>query len=206
MKRFGNSKLKGKLASSILAVIAAFALTMGLSACNNTSADSNDNSNTATESTEQSQEEATVIYEGIFVDNDEVTQLFADVRGKKAAYKNVPEDFHVTTQYMPETAHPEWYGQKVTVRITAYAKQKVKMDDGKASANEGFGVEVTSDNQELNEFLKSLDKNYHITGSYKDGAKYTEQLDFSKGKAVDKTITGTFGGYMSDNTLNFGDK
>ena len=206
MKRFTNLQVKGKIAASLLTVVTAFSLTMGLSACSDTSAESDNSTTAATESTEQSQEETTVVYEGIFLDNDEVTKLFAEVRGKKAPYKIVPEDFHVTTQFMPETAHPEWYGQKVTVHITAYAKQKVKMDDGKASANEGFGVELSSDNQELSEFLKSLGKNYHITGSSKDAAKYTEQLDFSKGAAMDKTMTGTFGGYMSDSTFDLGDK
>lgn len=199
MKRFSKHLDLRKAGVTSLAVVAAFSLTLGLSACGNNNDSSGDSG--AAASSETQAEEATCVYEGIFLDNDEIQELFTEVRGKKAPYKNVTQDFHVTSQFMPEEAHTQWYGQQVTVHITAYAKQKVKMDDGKMTANEGFKVELDSDNQELNDYLASLDNNYHITGAYKDGAKYTGQVDFSKGEKVDYTVTGTFGGYYSDNAI-----
>ena len=151
----------------------------------------------------QTEEAATVIYEGIFLDNDEILDLFTSVRGETAPFENVTQDFHVTTEYMPETAHPEWYGEKISVHITAYAVQEVEMEDGQMTSNEGFKVEVTSENAELAAYLEGLNKNFHITGAYQDGAKYTEYLDFSQGDPVDFYVTGTFGGYYTDGTIHY---
>ena len=147
-----------------------------------------------------------VIYEAIFLDNDEITDLFTSVRGETAPFENVTKDYHVTTEFMPEEAHPDWYGEQVSVHITAYAVQDIEMDDGKMTSNEGFKVEVTSENKELASYLDALNKNYHITGAYKDGAKYTEYIDFSAGDPMDTYIVGTFGGYYSDGTINLGEK
>ena len=80
------------------------------------------------------------------------------------------------------------------------------MDDGQITSNEGFKVEVTSENKELAAYLDSLNKNYHITGAYKDGAKYTEYIDFSAGDPMDVYITGTFGGFYSDSTIDLGEE
>lgn len=170
---------------------------LGLTGC------SADHTKEAAEDTKTS--EVSVIYEGIFLDNDEITGLFTSVRGEEAPFDNVTKDFHVTTEFMPEEVHTEWYGEPIRVHITAYAVQEVATDDGQMTSNEGFKVEVSSENEELNEYLESLDKNYHITGAYQDSAKYTEYIDFSKGEQVDESVTGTFGGYCSDGTVDLGD-
>ena len=154
----------------------------------------------------ESSSENDVIYEAIFLDNDEVADLFVSVRGKTPPFDNVTKDYHVTTEFMPEEAHPDWYGEQVSVHITAYAVQDIEMDDGKMTSNEGFKVEVTSENKELASYLDALNKNYHITGAYKDGAKYTEYIDFSAGDPMDTYVVGTFGGYYSDGTINLGEK
>lgn len=73
------------------------------------------------------------------------------------------------------------------------------------TSNEGFKAEVSSENEKLNEYLQSLDKNYHITGAYQDSAQYTEYIDFSRGEAMDVSLAGTFGGYRSDGTIDLGD-
>ncbi len=145
-----------------------------------------------------------VIYEAVFLDNDEITGLFTSVRGETPPFDNVTKDYHVTTEFMPEEAHSDWYGEQVSVHITAYAVQDIKMDDGQMTSNEGFKVELTSENKELSAYLDALNKNYHITGAYKDGAKYTEYIDFSEGESMDIYITGTFGGFYSDSTINLG--
>ena len=204
-KSIGANGLKMTLALAL----AALALSFGLAGCSGGSANSDSSSGGAGgSSAEQSEqaEAATVVYEAIFLDNDEISNLFTEVRGETAPFDKVTKDFHVTTAFMPETAHSQWYGAKVTVHITAYAVQDVKADDGSTTSNEGFKAEVTSDNKELNEYLESLGKNYHITGAYKDGAKYTEYVDFSQGEPMDVTVTGTFGGSMSDGVIDLGGK
>ncbi len=153
----------------------------------------------------ESSQTSDVIYEGAFLDNDEITDLFASVRGETPPFDNVTKDYHVTTAYMPEELHTDWYGEPVSIHITAYAVQEVAMEDGRMTSNEGFKAEVSSENEELNEYLQSLDKNYHITGAYQDGAQYTEYIDFSEGEAMDVSLTGTFGGYRSDGTIDLGD-
>ncbi len=204
-KSIGANGLKMTLALAL----AALALSFGLAGCSSGSANSDSSSDgnggSSSEQSEQA-EAATVVYEAIFLDNDEISNLFTETRGETAPFDKVTKDFHVTTAFMPETAHSQWYGAKVTVHITAYAVQDVKADDGSTTSNEGFKAEVTSDNKELNEYLESLGKNYHITGAYKDGAKYTEYVDFSQGDPMDVTVTGTFGGSMSDGVIDLGGK
>lgn len=151
-------------------------------------------STTETSALQQTEETEEVkwYYEAIFLDNDEISKLFADVRGE-APFEHVTEDFHVTTAFMPETTHPQWYGEKVTVTITAYKSQMLVDDHGNMTANEGFKAYVSSDNPELQAYLDSLNKNFHITGAYTDEAKYTENIDFSDGEKIEYTTTGTFG-------------
>ena len=206
-KSIGANGLKMTLALAL----AALALSFGLAGCSGGSANSDSSSggagdSSAEQNADADQNAATVVYEAIFLDNDEISNLFTEVRGETAPFDKVTKDFHVTTAFMPETAHSQWYGAKVTVHITAYAVQDVKADDGSTTSNEGFKAEVTSDNKELNEYLESLGKNYHITGAYKDGAKYTEYVDFSQGDPMDVTVTGTFGGSMSDGVIDLGGK
>lgn len=166
------------------------------------SSEASSGSGQAQESKESSETQQTILlYEAIFLDNDKVQDLFTQVRGESAPFEKLTTDFHVTTAFKPETAHPEWYGREVTVHITSYAAQEVTMDDGGLTANEGFKVEVSSDNQELNDYLSSLGKNYHITGSYKDVARYTNYIDFSQGQPFEATLTGTFGATFSDGTV-----
>ncbi len=143
-----------------------------------------------------------VIYEAVFLDNDEIAELFASVRGEIPPFDNVTQGYHVTTEFMPEKTHFDWYGEQVNVHITTYAAQDVKTDDGQITANEGFKVEMTSENTESIAYLDTLDKNYHITGAYQDAAKYTEYIDFSVGEALDVYVMGTFGGYFSDGTID----
>lgn len=143
-------------------------------------------------------------YEAIFLDNEEINDLFCQVRGEQAPYEQLTENFHVTTKFKPEETHSQWYGEKVDVHITAYKAQEIKDDDGNPTYNEGFKVSVTADNAELENYLESLDNLFHITGSYQDGAKYTDRIDFSDGKKLDLHTTGTFGCGDSDGTIDLG--
>ena len=115
-----------------------------------------------------------VIYETVFLDNDEITDLFTSVRGEIPPFDNVAKDYYVTTEFMLESAHPNWYGEQVSIHITAYAVQDIKMDDGQMASNDDSKAELTSKNEELAAYLDALNKNHHITGAYKDGVKYAE--------------------------------
>lgn len=145
--------------------------------------------------------ETYAVYEAIFLDNDEIANLFTSVRGEEPPYANATQDYHVTTEFMPAQAHAQWYGEQVKLHITSYATQDVQMEDGKTTSNEGFKVEVICENEEFAAFLESMSKNFHITGSYKDEAKYTEYVDFSQGEPLDIYVTGTFGGFYSDGKI-----
>lgn len=149
--------------------------------------------------------EEKVIYEAIFLDNDEVVNLFSEVRGAEAPHGILTKDFHVTTAFMPEQDMREFYGTEVTVRIYAYQDGEVVADDGSVTENEGFFCTIETENAQLQNYLDHLDNNWHITGSYKDqgGAKYTGALDLTDAQQVSYTIVGRFGGYMSDNNVYF---
>ena len=209
-----------KFKTAALPLVATAAIVAGMAGCSGTAAQQSESGNqssteasqttqTSQESQSQSQESQTkaqeatetkAVYEAVFLDNAQISDLFAQARGSNAALAKVPSDYHITTAFQPETAHPEWYGQTVNVHITTYAMQEVKMDDGTLTENEGFKVELTSDNEQLNSYLASLNKNFHITGSSKDAPRWTEKIDFSQGQPFEANATGTFGAYMTDQT------
>ena len=138
-------------------------------------------------------------YEAIFLDKDEVLKAFKQAAPDYPKNALTPPEFHVTTAFKPEEKHTSLYGTKVTVHITGYTSGTVYRDDGAGeSSNEGFLVELSTDNEEMQELLDSYDKVMHITGSYSTEGYYTEFLDWSKMTPMDITLTGTFGGADSD--------
>ena len=204
MKRKNRWQFGSVKAATIL-LVATVAIVASLTGCNSTATTSNgDNQTSAEASQTQESTEIKAVYEAIFLDDEQISDLFTQARGGNAALAKVPEEYHITIAYQPETAHPEWYGQKVTVSITTYAMQEVKTDDGTPTENEGFKVELTSENEQLNSYLASINKNFHVTGSYKDFAICTNYIDFSEGQPFEATVTGTFGAYMTDHTVKLG--
>ena len=138
-------------------------------------------------------------YEAIFLDKDEVLKAFRQAAPDYPKNDLTPPEFHVTTAFQPEEKHTSLYGTKVTVHIVGYASGTVHRDDGAGeSSNEGFLVELSTDNEEMQALLDSYDKVWHITGSYSAEGYYTEFLDWSKATPMDVTLTGTFGGADSD--------
>lgn len=141
-------------------------------------------------------------YEGIFLDTDEVKKAFLQAEPGYPKNELTPPEFHVTTAFKPEEIHNDLYGTEVTVHIVGYASGTVYRDDGAGeSSNEGFLVEVSSDNEDMQALLDSYDKVWHITGSYSAEGYYTEYLDWDKATPMDITVTGTFGG--SDSNADF---
>lgn len=141
-------------------------------------------------------------YEGVFLSTEEVTEAFRSASAEFPRYPVVPEQFHVTTEYMPEATHEDLYGMEVKVHITGY-KYGTSTDetDGSTSENEGLKVEVSSEDPEMQKLLDSINKTWHITGSYTTAARYTKYLDFSDAEPMDLILTGTFGWCDSDGNL-----
>ena len=138
-------------------------------------------------------------YEAIFLDKDTVLKAFKQAAPDYPKNDFTPPEYHVTTAFKPEEKHTSLYGTKVTVHITGYTSGTVYRDDGAGeSSNEGFLVELSTDNEEMQELLDSYDKVMHITGSYSAEGYYTEYLDWDKAVPMDITLTGTFGGADSD--------
>lgn len=138
-------------------------------------------------------------YEAIFLDKDEVLKAFQKAAPDYPKNDLTPPEYHVTTAFQPEEKHTSLYGTKVTVHITGYTSGTVYRDDGAGeSSNEGFLVELSTDNEEMQALIDSYDKVMHITGSYSAEGYYTEYLDWSKAAPMDITLTGTFGGADSD--------
>ena len=82
----------------------------------------------------------------------------------------------------------------MTVHIIGYTSGAVQgPEKDLISENEGFLVEVSSADEDMQSLLDTINKVWHITGSYTGAAKYTGQLDFSNAKPIDLTIEGVFG-------------
>ena len=142
-------------------------------------------------------------FEGIFLNHEEIEKLFLEQR-PKAPYENMTKIFHVTVEYMPENEHKQFYGKEVEVHIIAYKDGKVISKEGGPTGNEGFKVTLKADDAELQAFLDSIIKNYHVTGSFEDDAVYTNYIDFSDGKKLDVTVRGVYGCGYEDDFIDFG--
>ena len=141
-------------------------------------------------------------YEAIFLDNEEVKEIFREVSDQYPQNEYIPGNFHVTTQYMPEPRHEELYGTPVTIHIIGYTSGSVQdPQENITSENEGFLVELSAEDEKMQALIDSCDKIWHITGSYSTDAKYTGQLDFSGMTPIDITIHGVFGMEDSNGTV-----
>lgn len=143
-----------------------------------------------------------VVYEAVFVDNEEIESLFQTVRGQ-APFPKITADYHVTTAFLPEKDARELYGKEVVVRITGYKVGEITMGAGGTTQNEGFKVELRAQDPDLTAYLSSSGMNDHITGSYVDQAKYTGYLDFSDARPLEYVVKGTFGAYLNSGRITF---
>ena len=187
----------------LTAILVALMMLLALAGCNAKKPAADTTTTTATsEKGHQSDAEKArgyYYYEAIFLDKDEVLNAFKQAAPDYPKNDLTPPEFHVTTAFQPEEKHTSLYGTKVTVHIVGYTSGTVHRDDGAGeSANEGFLVELSTDNEEMQALLDSYDKVWHITGSYSAEGYYTEFLDWSKTTPMDITVTGTFGGADSD--------
>ncbi len=187
----------------LTAILVALMMLLALAGCNAKKPAADTAATTATsEKGHQSDAEKArgyYYYEAIFLDKDEVLNAFKQAAPDYPKNDLTPPEFHVTTAFQPEEKHTSLYGTKVTVHIVGYASGTVHRDDGAGeSSNEGFLVELSTDNEEMQALLDSYDKVWHITGSYSAEGYYTEFLDWSKTTPMDITVTGTFGGADSD--------
>lgn len=185
------------------AILVALMMLLALAGCNAKKPAADATTTTATsEKGHQSDAEKArgyYYYEAIFLDKDEVLKAFKQAAPDYPKNALTPPEFHVTTAFKPEEKHTSLYGTKVTVHITGYTSGTVRRDDGAGeSSNEGFLVELSTDNEEMQALIDSYDKVMHITGSYSAEGYYTEFLDWSKMTPMDITLTGTFGGADSD--------
>jgi len=124
------------------------------------------------------------IYTGIFVDTEALWSIFPPKLSVRKGHA------HVTLSYRGgvESAHEEWLGEKVLVRVVAY---------GNNGKNEGLKVELESSNSELQKYLDTLGE-HHITLSYARDSdpKFTANLDFEKlGEKIE--LVGVYGVFTS---------
>lgn len=179
----------------LLALALTLALCLSIAGCSSPSS-------TVSGQAHQSQaeiDEGYYYYESILLDKAAVVKAFKKANKEFPKYSISPPEFHVTTEFMPAERHEAFYGTKVTVHIIGYTYGTVHDDEEDLdSENEGFIVELSTDNEDMQALLDSYEKTWHITGSYTAGGKYTEFLDWSKVQPMDITLTGTFGGADSD--------
>lgn len=141
-------------------------------------------------------------YEAVFLEKEDVEKSFTTASDDYPKYEYVPDNFHVTTLYMPETKNEEIYGAPVTVHIIGYANGSVlDTEENITSDNEGMLVELSSSNEKMQALIDSIDKTWHITGSYSGAAVYTNQLDFSNCTPLDIIIEGVYGLGDSNETV-----
>ena len=140
-----------------------------------------------------------VIYEAVFLNNEEVERLFELVRGERP-HANKPKDYHVTTAFKPEKTAERLYGKLVSVHIVGYKDAEIATRQG-MTYNEGFKVELYSTDPEMAKYISENKGNIHITGSFEDKPVYTGFIDFSDAEEVDCTFIGKFGAFDSDGNI-----
>ena len=145
---------------------------------------------------------ATVRYEGVFMDNDEVKAMLEGIRGEQP-YPEMTRNYHITTVFAPEEPATDLYGKEVEVRVIGSKACEVADEEGILSSNEGLKVVLHSDDPAMAGYLAGIDKNFHMTGSYTVAARNTEYIDFSDMEPVDYTIKGTFGANLTGIGVSF---
>ena len=152
----------------------------------------------------ETEEQRYVVYEAVFMKNEEVLEVFRTLRGETPPYEHIPKEYHVTTIFMPERDHRQFYGSDVAVHGYCYKAGEVMDTDGNPTGNEGILVYMYSSNPGLQDYFENdVEHIYHITGSFAKEAKYTLDLDYSDGTPVNFTITGKFGAMLSNGTYVF---
>lgn len=134
-----------------------------------------------------------ILYEGFFCSDEEVKKAFEQMSSVR--FSKLPKSYHVTTEYKPEITHEHLYGQRVKIRAIKYKKDNNLIHDEKQTANEGFQVQIITQNQELHDILRHINKNWHITGSFDDCAVATNLIDFSNGTTCNFEFDAIFGGF-----------
>lgn len=128
-------------------------------------------------------------YIGCFFDYDELfrkTKCF-----RKQPLKNEIMFPHVTFAYRPTEVDTALFGETVRVKITGY---------GNNGSNEGFKVELSSDNAKISSLIEMIDVP-HITLSISGKSKsvYTKDLEYCKICPIE--IIGLFGGYIDGKVI-----
>ena len=161
-----------------------------------------DENDSKTEASEEADEHdpANVMYEGLFLDNELIDSYFKQVRGD-APFGNITKDFHVTTVFFPEEDARTLYGKEIEVHIIGYKAAEVNTETGGTTSNEGFKVELKTDDSEMTAYLEKNDRNFHITGAFMDNPGYTVDIDFSDAQPLDYTVKGIFGAYLDNDTI-----
>ena len=144
-----------------------------------------------------------VVYEGVFLNKDDVLAVAEKIRGSNPAYDKTVTEFHVTTHFLPDLPYKEVYGQNVTVHVVGYKAGEVKMEDGKITHNEALEVELESNDPLMKYCLFHSQEGWHVTLSYEDKAFYTNKMDYSDAQKVDYTLTGVYGAYLNGNFVSY---
>ena len=140
-----------------------------------------------------------IIYEAIFLNNEEVERLFALIRGEQP-HTNKPKDYHVTMAFKPERTAERLYGKLVSIHVIGYKDAEIATHQG-MTYNEGFKVEISSTDPEMAKYIAENKSNFHITGSFEDKPVYTGFIDFKDAQPVDCTFIGKFGAFTSEGNI-----
>lgn len=144
-----------------------------------------------------------VVYEGVFLNKDDVLAVAEKIRGSNPAYDKTVTEFHVTTHFLPDRPYKEVYGQNVTVHVIGYKAGEVKMEDGKITHNEALEVELESNDPLMKYCLFQSQEGWHVTLSYEDKAFYTNKMDYSDAQKVDYTLTGVYGAFLQGQFVTY---
>lgn len=126
------------------------------------------------------------IYTAAFLNAGDVLKALDKINNKRL--QNIVKNFHVTFCYNPKYVNENLFGEKIIVKFIGY---------GNNLKNEGFLVELRSENNEINELVESIEVP-HITTSVAENEKAvnTKNLNFEKIEPFELTA---FYGAFCDN-------
>lgn len=136
-----------------------------------------------------------IVYEGFFVNNNEEIQEILKLF-RTESFNFETKHYHVTTEFKPQKLHDNLYGIPVKILLKKYKSGKLPYKES-FSRNDGFEVEIITENKNLKEIIMSISKNWHLTGGFNNSANLTNYLDFSDGKEVSIIIDGYFSGFST---------
>lgn len=138
-------------------------------------------------------------WEALFIeDSKKINTIIKNLDLNSEELENKVINYHITTEFNPKIKHYDFYGVSAIITIKGYVIDydiENPYHSDKTSAK-GFVVsDIQTTNKELQDYINSIDKKFHVTTSYSCAAVDMNYADYNKIIPYKFKVVAKFGGY-----------